>query len=204
MSYDGGPFTAEAMKEAFGNHGFKLNDSSFSEASAEDLERLTTVEYANKIIDAWLMDQMDDDGEIMCANFKSTDYETAKELYPNLIRQIFGRIDLTGEDVKEFGPFEGDNYSLYGFSGTLYGSNVTTYYVCVDEYIFVTLGSFEKDKGLQFDQAIYELGILPLAQIMTGRISYISIMKDDNAGAPLLFREWGAFFLFFLEKIWQM
>ena len=114
---------------------------------------------------------MDDDGEIMCANFKSTDYETAKELYPNLIRQIFGRIDLTGEDVKEFDPFEGDNYSLYGFSGTLYGSNVTTYYVCVDEYIFVTLGSFEKDKGLQFDQAIYELGILPLAQIMTGRIS---------------------------------
>lgn len=43
--------------------------------------------------------------------------------------------------------------------------------MCVDEYIFVTLGSFEKDKGLQFDQAIYELGILPLAQIMTGRIS---------------------------------
>ena len=92
MSYDGGPFTAEAVKEAFGNHGFKLNDSSFSEASAEDLERLTTVEYANKIIDAWLMDQMDDDGEIMCANFKSTDYETAKELYPNLRTEAYAEL----------------------------------------------------------------------------------------------------------------
>ena len=107
MSYDGGPFTAEAVKEAFGNHGFKLNDSSFSEASAEDLERLTTVEYANKIIDAWLMDQMDD----------YFDYCTDYEAYRT--EQGFGMSDVMIDDAVEqcetFLEHREDNYLITTF-----------------------------------------------------------------------------------------